>query len=36
MRTVVSKASEEARDELVAKRLWDEAENWVADQTSPH
>ena len=32
----VSKASEEARDELVAKRLWDEAENRVAAQTSLH
>ena len=29
----VSRASEEATDELVAKRLWDKAEDWVAAQT---
>ncbi len=29
----VSRASEEATDEMVAKRLWDKAEDWVAAQT---
>lgn len=32
----VSKASEEVRDESVAKRLWDEAEIWIATQASTH
>ncbi len=32
----ISEASEEASEELVAKRLWDEAADWVAAQEAAH